>query len=151
MNTVASETAHLFDALMQFTVNVEYGFSFAQSAAGEKIPEGGARFDVFFEGEIRGERVRGTVTGVDYVTLRPDGVSLMHVHAHISTHDGCHIAVHSEGTARRRPGTSVADMHETMSFATSADQYKWINRLRGTGVGIADTATGGMHVTVVEI
>jgi hypothetical protein len=151
MNPLAGEPTHLFDAIVQFTVEVEYGFSLAQSAAGEKIPENGARFDVYFEGEIRGERIRGTVTGVDYVTLRPDGVSLMHVHAHITTDDGCHIAVHSEGTARRRPNTAIADLQEVMSFATSADQYKWLNGLRGAGTGISNTANGTLNLKVVRV
>src|SRR4029450_12780523 len=96
------ELAHLFDARLHFTGIVEYGYTLAQSAAGVPIPELGARFDVFFEGEIRGPRLNGQIKGVDYVSLSPDGVSSLHIHAHITTQDGCHIALHSDGVSRRR-------------------------------------------------
>jgi hypothetical protein len=150
MNAPATDERHLFDALVQYTVNVEYGYSFAQSQAGEPIPEQGARFDVYFEGDIRGRRLQGKVTGVDYLALGPDRLARMHVHAHITTHDGCHIAVHTEGLARRRPGSPLADTHETLTFATSAEQYKWLNQVRATGIGVADTRTGRLELTVVE-
>jgi hypothetical protein len=142
--------AHLFDASLNYRVNVEYGFSFDQSMAGEPIPPEGARFDVYFEGDIRGERLQGKVTGVDYVTLGPDRVAHLHVHAHITTNDGCHIAIHSEGFARRRAGSTLADTHETMTFATSDEQYKWINRVRAAGTGTSDTQNGRIEIRVVE-
>jgi hypothetical protein len=152
MMTAPAATAqeYLFDALVQYTVNVEYGFSFAQSQAGEPIPDQGARFDVYFEGDIRGPRLQGKVTGVDYLALGPDRIARMHVHAHITTHDGCHIAVHTEGHARRRPGSALADTYETVTFATSAEQYKWLNHVRAIGTGVANTRTGWLEVRVVE-
>jgi len=150
MNAPATDETHLFDAHVQYTVNVEYGFSFAQSQAGEPIPDEGARFDVYFEGDIRGGRLQGKVTGVDYLALGPDRVARMHVHAHITTHDGCHIALHTEGLARRRPGSALADTHETITFATSAERYKWLNQVRAIGIGVANTRTGQLEVRVIE-
>jgi hypothetical protein len=129
---------------------VDYGFSFEQSMAGDPIPEQGARFDIFFEGEIRGERLQGKVAGVDYVTLGPDRVSRLHIHAHITTNDGCHIAAHAEGFARRRQGTTLVDVHEVISFSTSAEQYKWLNEVRAFSTGLADTRKGGEEASVMQ-
>jgi hypothetical protein len=145
-----AEAIHLFDAQMRYTVNVEYGFSFAQSMNNEPIPEHGARFDVFFEGEILGERLQGKVHGVDYVSLGTDRVARLHIHAHIITTDGCHIAVHAEGVAKRRAGSPMADFQETLSFATSSERYKWLNHVRAFGSGTADTQAGISEVRVME-
>ena len=151
MNTESrKELVHLFDVRLQFTGTVEYGYTLAQSAAGVPIPELGARFDVFFEGNVHGARLNGQIKGVDYVNLSPDGVSSLHIHAHITTHDGCHIAVHSDGIARRRKGSVLADLNESMSFATADEPYLWINRLRGSGTGIVDSQSGQIDMTVTQ-
>ena len=150
MNENSGGTPHLFDALVRFTGTVDYGYTMEHRAKGVPIPAQGARFDLFFDGKIVGERLQGTITGVDYVRLGSDGMAQLHVHAHITTHDGCHIAVHSEGIARRRAGSSIADMQETMSFATSADGYKWLNSLQGNATGVVDMHLGTMDINVAE-
>ena len=94
--------------------------------------------------------MQGKVSGVDYVTLGPDRVSRLHIHAHITTNDGCHIAVHAEGFARRRRGTHLVNVHETISFSTSAEQYRWLNRVRAFSAGLADTRKGGEEARVMQ-
>jgi hypothetical protein len=150
MNASSAGTLHLFDASMQFTGVVDYGYTLEQRSTGVPIPAQGARFDVFFDGQIVGQRLRGTIRGVDYVTLDRDGMAHLHVHAHITTHDGCHIAIHSEGMARQRAGSSIADVEETMSFATAADSYKWLNGLQGCGSGAVDMQVGRIEIKAVE-
>jgi hypothetical protein len=140
---------HLFDVSMRYLSIVEYGYTVAQRAAGIPIPAGGARFDAFFEGRITGQRLSGELTGVDYVRLDPDGTAHLHVHAHITTHDGYHIAVHCEGTAQRRVSSSTADVLETVSFATAADDYRWLNGLSGAARGVADMEAGTSEIAVV--
>jgi hypothetical protein len=150
VDNTSDGAVHLFDVVVQYTAVVDYGFTFEQSVAGEPIPEQGARIDIFFEGEIRGERLRGKISGVDYVTLGPDRVSRLHIHAHITTHDGHHIAVHAEGLARRRPGSTLVDVHETISFSTAAEQYRWLNEVRAFSTGLADTRKGGEEARIMQ-
>jgi hypothetical protein len=141
---------HLFDAQLHFISTVEYGYSRADAAAGNPIPEEGVRFDMFFEGYVRGERINGRISGIDYVTLGPDGVSQLHVHGHIITDDGSPIAVHAQGHARRRPDSSLADTQETLSFSTAIERYSWLNHVQATATGLANLETGMLDLQVVS-
>jgi hypothetical protein len=140
---------HLFDARLHFISTIEYGFSRADLASGRPIPEEGVRFDMFFEGDIRGERINGRISGIDYVTLGPNGVSQLHVHGNISTDDGFQIAVHAQGQATRRPDGSLADTHEVLSFSTAIERYSWLNQVKATATGLANLETGMLDLSVV--
>jgi hypothetical protein len=45
-------------------------------------------------------------------------------------------------------GSSVVDLRETMSFATAADSYRWLNGLQGVSSGFVDMENGRMDVRV---
>jgi acylphosphatase len=141
---------HLFDVYVHFTATVEYGFTLAQVVEGAPIPEGGARFDVYFEGEVSGPRLTGKVTGVDYVVLREDRTTTLHIHGHITTQDGAHIAFQAEGTTRRPMGALVADIEEQLSFSTAAESYRWLNRVTAVGSGTTDTVEGWVKLRVTH-
>jgi hypothetical protein len=145
-----SAAGHLFDARLHFVSTLEYGYSMAEVVSGAQIPHEGVRFDVFFEGEIRGARVNGYVSGVDYVTLGPNGVSQLHVHARITTDDACHIALHAEGSSSRREGGSFADTRERVTLSTAADRYRWLNQLSAIAIGVADLQAGTIELSVMR-
>jgi hypothetical protein len=54
-----------------------------------------ARFDVPFEGESVGPKLRGKVAGIDYLRTRADGGFELHIHAEITTDDGQKISLQS--------------------------------------------------------
>ncbi|HXV62251.1 MAG TPA: hypothetical protein VEK15_16240, partial [Vicinamibacteria bacterium] len=91
-------TIEVGDLLYEYTVKItgmtEYGVSFEALMAGDTAPPPeGAKFDVAFEGESKGPRLKGNVTGVDYLQIRADGRFQLHIHGEITTHDGKKIAL----------------------------------------------------------
>lgn len=141
----------LFEAAMHFTGNVEYGFSMADAAGGAAIPTQGARFDVTFEGEVGGPRLKGIITGTDYVLLTATGGSQLYIRSRITTEDGHHIAVTAEGMAVPRAGSALADLSEAMTFSTAAPSYTWLNDVRAEGTGVVDSQTGQIKLTVRSV
>jgi len=71
------------------------------------VPPQGARIDIAFEGPVVGQKLRGTVKGVDYVRIRPDGRGQLHIHAEITTEDGKKIALFADGVAIFKDGRRV--------------------------------------------
>lgn len=138
----------LFDAEMHFTGSVDYGFSMGRVTAGEALPPQGVRFDVTFDGRLEGPRLSGTISGIDYVSLSAEGVTGLYIRGRITTDDGHNIALVAEGGAAPRPGSTVADLSETLSFSTAAPGYEWLNELRAEGTGVVDSATGRIQLKV---
>ena len=60
-------------------------------------PPAGARFDISFRASLRGPRLSGTITGIDYLDMRADGRAQLHIHARIATEDGQAIAFFADG------------------------------------------------------
>ncbi len=61
------------------------------------VPEG-LRLDVAFEAKVtEGPATGGTVTGIDYVLLRPDGVGVLDVRSLVRTPSGTAISGHARG------------------------------------------------------
>ncbi len=64
----------LYEYKVKLTGMTEYGVSFQSLMAGAAAPPPeGARFDVPFEGVSNGPKLKGKVTGVDYLRIRADG------------------------------------------------------------------------------
>ncbi len=129
----------LYEYAVKFTGITEYGVSLQSLLAGEAAPPPeGARFDVAFEGPATGPKLKGNVTGVDYVRVRADGRFQLHIHAHITTDDGEHIALFADGVILPREGSSVADIRENVTLSTSSKRYGWVNSLQVWGTGTVD-------------
>jgi Protein of unknown function (DUF3237) len=128
---VTSHGAPAFDAVVS-------------GAAG--IPPPGARYDFALEGPIVGRRLRGMVSGVDYIYVRPDGRVQLDIHAVITTEDGKKIAFHAGGAARFTAGSPVADLRENVTLTTCEPDYAWVNLLEIWAVGTVDIATGQVHI-----
>ena len=82
----------------------------------------GARVDVGFEGQLSGDTINGTMQGIDYFLMRPDGVGHIDVRAAIHTDDGATIAVSITGFCQF--GHEIKDAH--VSFETADERYQWL-------------------------
>ena len=131
----------LYEYTVKLTGMVEYGVSFGSLMAGTTPPPPeGARFDVPFEGTSVGPKLKGKVTGVDYLRVRADGRFELHIHAEITTDDGQKIALHADGVALPQPGNPIASLRENVTLFTSSKAYAWVNGLQIWATGTVDLA-----------
>ncbi len=131
----------LYDYTCKITGLTEYGVNFASLISGQTAPPPeGARFDVAFAGASQGPRLKGTVTGVDYLRVRADGRLQLHIHAEITADDGQKIALHADGVAILRKESSIADLRENVTLSTSGKDYTWVNTLQIWATGTVDLA-----------
>jgi len=93
-------------------------------------PPQGARYDVAFEGPVTG-RLRGTVKGIDYLHIRPDGRGQLHIHGEITTEDGKKIALSADGVAMGQP--PVLQLRENVTLTTSHPETRGSTRSRSGG------------------
>ena len=131
----------LYEYTVKFTGMTEYGVSLESLMAGDAAPPPeGARFDVAFEGESTGPKIKGSVTGVDYLQIRADGRFQLHIHGEITTDDGKKIALFADGVAVPREGSSIADLRENVALSTSSKDYAWVNTRQIWATGTVDLA-----------
>jgi hypothetical protein len=132
------------DLLYEYTVKLtgmtEFGVSFEALMTGTPPPPEGARFDLSFEGASSGPKLKGTVTGIDYLRVRADGRFDLHIHAHITTDDGQTISLHADGVALPQPGNPVAALRENVTLFTSSNAYAWVNGLQVWATGTVNLA-----------
>jgi hypothetical protein len=140
------------DLIYKLTLNIagmtEYGVSFEALMAGEiPPPPEGAKFDIHFTGVADGPKIKGKVTGVDYLNMRADGRSDLDVYVTITTDDGQNIAARVGGVAAPRPNTSLVDLRENVTLFTSSEDYKWVNGIEIWATGTVDLATGTISIS----
>ena len=130
---------HLYEVSVRFTRVTEFGVSMEALGSGQvQPPPEGARFDVAFEGSSRGPKLKGTMTGVDYLHVRADGRFQLHIHAEITTEDGAKIAFFADGVAIPREGSGILDLKENVTLTTSAKACSWVNQLQVWAIGTVD-------------
>ena len=134
------------EPIYEYTLNItgmpEYGVSFEELMSGKtKLPPEGARFDVAFAGEVIGSKIRGTLTGVDYLHIRADGRFQLDVHAQITTEDGSKISLKADGVAIPRKDSTISDLRENVTLFSSSKDYTWVNTIQVWSVGTVDIAT----------
>ncbi len=146
----AIETGELlYEVKVSFTKVVEYGLSLEALASGNaSLPTAGARFDYHLAGVLRGPRLSGALAGIDYVYMRADGHTQIHIHAQLVTEDGESIAYFAEGVVLPQQGTSEWLLRESVSFITASPTYAWLNQLQGWGQGTIDPGKGEVSVKV---
>lgn len=131
----------LFEERVRLTDVVEYGFSMNDLLEGKTpIPPEGARFDIYFEGMLQGERIKGTIAGVDYLEVRADGRYFLNLQARIRTEDGANIQLRETGI------NSQGALHLQMDFHTNDRRYSWLNSRQVLGVGTVDFTTAEANV-----
>jgi hypothetical protein len=104
----------------------------------------GVRVDVAFKGTLQG-RIAGTMEGVDYSTIRADGVTEVNVHAKIMTFDQAIISVEIEGTL---VNGQVTDTH--VRLLTAAPQYAYLQDKIIVGTGFATQEKLGIKYFIVD-
>lgn len=109
-------------------------------------PPQGAHYDVAFEGPVVGSKLRGSVKGVDYLHIRPDGRGQLHIHGEITTEDGKKISLSADGVAIFKDGPPVGDLRENVTLTTSEPDYAWVNPLQIWAPGTVDIAKGEVHI-----
>jgi hypothetical protein len=139
------KTEHLFDA--HFTVVNASGFMPAGDGGwGHRViaPVTG--------GTVEGPRIKGTARpfGADWFVIRHDGVFIVDVRLVIETDDGAFIHTHYDGIvdvtqehlavmAQGEFPALRAPVHTTPRFETGHEEYRWLNRVVGVGIGEVNT------------
>jgi hypothetical protein len=142
----------IYELNLNITEMTEYGVSFAALMAGEvPPPPEGARFDIHVDGVDNGPKLKGKVTGIDYLSMRADGRTELNVYGKITTEDGQNIAVQAGGIGTPRPNTSIIDLRENVTLFTSSEDYKWVNTLQVWATGTVDTATGIINISAYSV
>ncbi len=140
-NEFINDVALLFEEDVRLTDVKEYGFRWEDFAGGnEPIPAEGLRFDIHFEGDVTGDRVRGKIKGIDYLTVRSDGRLFLDLRAAIITEDGGMINVTETGI------NDNGNLRLNMDFHTNDSRYAWLNRRHVWGIGTVDFATGEVKI-----
>ena len=134
------------ELLYEYTPNItrltEYGTSLAELMSGKVVmPPEGARIDVHFEGPVTGEKLKGTVKGVDYIWIRSDGRMELDIHAEITTEDGQKIYLKADGVGLPKKDSSISDLKENITLFSSYKNYTWMNTLQLWGIGTVDLAS----------
>ena len=137
----------IFTEEINLTEITEYGIDWSDMLKPNTlIPLQGARFDLAFEGIIKGDQLNGVIKGVDYLEIRPDGKFSLNIHATIITNDGFTISVRETGIST--PDSSgKAILHLNMDFFTASSEYDWINKKQVWSVGEVDMKSGKVLVT----
>jgi hypothetical protein len=103
------------------------------------------RFDIHFEGDVSGEQVNGTISGIDYLTVRADGRFILDLYATITTSDGASISVKESGI------NAGGNLRLSMNFHTNDERYRWMNHKHVWGVGTVNFATGEVNISGYQI
>ena len=137
----------IYKAEIHFTGIVDYGVSMeALSSREVSIPLAGARFDQTFEGILHGPKLRGKISGIDYLYVRADGLFQLHLHGRVTTDDGTEISMSSEGVSMQVDGEQVTQLRAAVSLFTSSETYGWLNQLRLWAVGTLDPIRGEARI-----
>jgi hypothetical protein len=135
-----TEMEFLFEEKVTLTDFVEYGFSMQDLVKGRPVPKEGARFDIYFEGDLTGDKINGKITGIDYLEVRADRRFILDLRARIITDDGATIQVTETGI------NNYGDLRLNMEFHTNDERYTWLNHKQVLGLGFADLNTGAAGV-----
>ena len=143
----------LFEEHVQLTGIRDFGLSWEALNEGRvKVPGEGARFDISFEGDLKGPRIEGRIRGVDYLTIRADGRFMLRIYATVITKDGEAIALEEDGILiPGQNGSTVADLQFNMKFTTAAKAYSWINNIPVWAVGRIDRQTGSVYIRAFTV
>ncbi len=139
-NAMVPASELLYEETFQMGRTAEYGLGMADVLSGKvKLPPQGGRFDVSVAGEITGSRLAGSITAVDYVTMRADGSTRLHVHGEITTKENDKVSFFADGTFA--PG-APAQLRENVTLYSACPRYEWVSQLQVWATGPLDLATG---------
>ena len=143
-----SVTEHLYDVTAQITNIIEYGVSMQELLTDpSKMPPEGARIDVKFEGKVTGSKINGTVKGTDYLYMRPDGYTRLHIHVCVITDDGENISLFGEGISKPTDNPDIFNLSENVTLLTAVQKYAWVNQLNIWAKGSVELSKGEIKVS----
>lgn len=148
MDTLAFGATPLYEARLTIVATRDFGYPLeALRSRSTPVPPSGARYDVEFVGTIEGERLTGTVSGVDHVYVRADGRMELHLHGRVVTADGAPMAFSGSGVAVADPASELVRIYDSATLHTADPRYLWVNALPMWGVGTLDLARSELRVT----
>lgn len=130
-----------FEHLANYKAKVTDTFDYGETAIGQRL-------DVHFGGPIKGPRLSGTMTGIDYVEPRFDGTLGIHVRAMITTDDNALISVHINGFFNPETG-AIND--NRVQMLSSDERYRWLGDKIIIGRGKAGATSGAEGIEIGEI
>lgn len=89
-------------------------------------------------GEVRGERLRGTLAGqctADWLVMGPDGTGTLDVRALIRTDDDALVYIHYLGRTDLSGGPETGVVRAAPLFETGDERYAWLNRVVSVAKG----------------
>lgn len=95
------------------------------------------------EGRLSGDRLTGRVHLTNLAERRPDGVHLPHLRGVLTTDDGAHVWVESDGVASLRESDGAHIFVSSIRFTTEDPRYRWLTTVLGVVEGVQDAVTVG--------
>lgn len=141
----------LYEVSAEFTGVTDFGVSMEDFLSGQAAPPPqGMRIDVAFKGSVSGQRLAGSIEGVDYISIHPDGRVELHIHATVSTSDGANISFFAGGHGFPRED-GLLELREHVALSTAHSEYEWVNHLAVWAVGEVNPATGQISVKAYSV
>jgi hypothetical protein len=142
----------LYQYAPRVTQVIEYGTT-ADVAFSEQmaLPSSGIRLDLHLEGPVMGAGLNGTVKGIDYLYVRADGRTELHVHAAITTESGKRVALFADGVAVRQGASAVFDLRENVTLMSSHPELSWLNGVQIWASGTVDMSSGQVQVSAYAV
>jgi hypothetical protein len=94
----------------------------------------GTMINASFEGTVTGEFISGSMTGVNYALVRPDGVHEVDVRGYITT-DDAYLEVLILGSEIPSSGKFMTDGYVKITSAKDNVRYNWLNDTIVIGLG----------------
>jgi hypothetical protein len=136
----------------QVTQVIEYGTSADATFSGQSaLPSSGVRLDLQLEGPVTGPKLNGAVKGVDYLYVRADGRTELHIHAAITTENGERVALAADGVAIRQGASTVFDLRENVTLMSSHPEFSWLNGIQVWATGTFDASTGQVQLSAYTV
>ena len=142
----------IYEYTPRVTQIIEYGTS-AEAILMRTTPppSEGARLDLCLEGPVIAGRLKGSVTGVDYLNVRADGRAELHIHGHITLDDGKKVALQAGGVAIPEQGSPILQLREHVNLTSNHPALAWVNTTEVWARGTVDVSTGQVHLRAYAV
>ncbi|MCY4217383.1 MAG: oxidoreductase [Flavobacteriaceae bacterium] len=112
----------------------------------EETPKNGLRMDVPFTGTVSGGEIDGVISGVDYITVLPNGNTVVDVHGIIEADSGEKIALKVDGIMTPTEEQGVYEFYETLNLQSTSEKFNYLNNQYFIGIGTTNEM--GLNINV---
>ena len=143
---------HIYSTSIQLTGAETFGVSYEDISNGTAyVPPQGLRMNSLLVGQAEG-MMTGSMSGVDFLTINPDGTRNPDVRVLLETDDGAEIQAHYEGILiPDENGEPIARVFLKAHHSTPAESYQWIHNQSLIGIGILDLQTYQLNFDFYEL